>query len=76
MLLDRLADAVILGVRRLRRPRDVHEDHRPHRRLVLGLAEAVKRGEIRAQARVLFLHTGGLSGLLAQGESLRGAIAR
>lgn len=43
---------------------------------LFGLAEAVKRGEIGAQARILFLHTGGLPGLLAQGESLREAIAR
>ncbi len=43
---------------------------------LFGLAEAVKRGEIGAEARILFLHTGGLPGLLAQGESLREAIAR
>lgn len=43
---------------------------------LFGLAEAVKRGEISAQARVLFLHTGGLPGLLAQGESLREALTR
>ena len=34
-----------------------------------GLAESVRRGEIREGARVLFLHTGGLPGLLAQGEA-------
>lgn len=41
---------------------------------LFGLAEAVKRGDIRSGARILFLHTGGLPGLLAQGEELRGAI--
>ena len=39
-----------------------------------GLAEAVKRGAIAKDARVLFLHTGGLPGLLAQGEDLRATI--
>jgi D-cysteine desulfhydrase len=41
---------------------------------LFGLAEAVERGEIAAGARVLFLHTGGLPGLLAQGEDLRDAL--
>ena len=39
-----------------------------------GLAEAVRRGAITKGARVLFLHTGGLPGLLAQGEDLRSAL--
>jgi D-cysteine desulfhydrase len=34
-----------------------------------GLAQAVARGEIARGARVLFLHTGGLPGLLAQGDT-------
>jgi D-cysteine desulfhydrase len=38
---------------------------------LFGLAKAVERGDIRRGARVLFLHTGGLPGLLAQGEELR-----
>ena len=38
---------------------------------LFGLAKAVERGEIARSARVLFLHTGGLPGLLAQGEDLR-----
>ena len=41
---------------------------------LFGLADAVERGEIAAGARVLFLHTGGLPGLLAQGEELREAL--
>jgi len=41
---------------------------------LFGLAEAVERGEIAKGARVLFLHTGGLPGLLAQGEDLRDAL--
>ncbi len=41
---------------------------------LFGLAKAVERGEIASDARVLFLHTGGLPGLLAQGEELREAI--
>lgn len=39
-----------------------------------GLAEAVASGDIRMGSRVLFLHTGGLPGLLAQGEELRAAL--
>lgn len=34
-----------------------------------GLATAVRRGEVKLGSRVLFLHTGGLPGLLAAGES-------
>lgn len=41
---------------------------------LFGLARAVERGEIPRGARVLFVHTGGLPGLLAQGEDLRAAI--
>jgi len=41
---------------------------------LFGLAQAVERGEIARDARVLFLHTGGLPGLLAQGEDLRDAL--
>ncbi|MBX3220704.1 MAG: pyridoxal-phosphate dependent enzyme [Labilithrix sp.] len=39
-----------------------------------GLARAVERGDIAADANVLFIHTGGLPGLLAQGEELREAL--
>jgi D-cysteine desulfhydrase len=35
-----------------------------------GLAQAVERGEIARGASVLFVHTGGLPGLLAQGDEL------
>jgi D-cysteine desulfhydrase len=42
---------------------------------LFGLAAAIERGEIARSARVLFLHTGGLPGLLAQGEDLRAALA-
>jgi D-cysteine desulfhydrase len=35
-----------------------------------GLEQAVSRGEIARGARVLFVHTGGLPGLLAQGDDL------
>lgn len=41
-----------------------------------GLARAVERGDIARGARVLFIHTGGLPGLLAQGEELRSALER
>jgi D-cysteine desulfhydrase family pyridoxal phosphate-dependent enzyme len=34
-----------------------------------GLAKAVERGDIAGGARVLFIHTGGLPGLLAQGDA-------
>jgi D-cysteine desulfhydrase len=37
---------------------------------IFGLARAVSRGEVRAGSRVLFLHTGGLPGLLSQGDDL------
>ena len=33
------------------------------------LKRAVERGDVAPGARVLFIHTGGLPGLLAQGES-------
>ncbi|MCW5832209.1 MAG: pyridoxal-phosphate dependent enzyme [Labilithrix sp.] len=39
-----------------------------------GLARAVERGDVSADADVLFVHTGGLPGLLAQGEELREAL--
>jgi D-cysteine desulfhydrase len=41
---------------------------------LFGVAQAVARGDIRRGARVLFLHTGGLPGLLAQGEELRSVL--
>jgi D-cysteine desulfhydrase len=40
-----------------------------------GLARAIERGEIAKGARVLFLHTGGLPGLLAQGSDIEEALA-
>lgn len=39
-----------------------------------GLAAMVERGEIAKGARVLFLHTGGLPGLLAQGGTFAGEV--
>ncbi len=39
-----------------------------------GLFQAVARGDIARGARVLFLHTGGLPGLLAQGDELAGTV--
>lgn len=39
-----------------------------------GVAKAVERGAIAQGARVLFLHTGGLPGLLAQGDDLEPAL--
>jgi D-cysteine desulfhydrase len=39
-----------------------------------GVQQAVSRGDIPRGARVLFIHTGGLPGLLAQGEELRDAL--
>jgi D-cysteine desulfhydrase len=39
-----------------------------------GLARAVERGDIERGARVLFIHTGGLPGLLAQGEDFRATL--
>jgi D-cysteine desulfhydrase len=41
---------------------------------LFGLAQAVERGEIPRGARVLFIHTGGLPGLIAQSEDLRDAL--
>jgi len=38
---------------------------------LFGLALAIKRGTVPLGARVLFLHTGGLPGLLADGEAFR-----
>jgi D-cysteine desulfhydrase len=35
-----------------------------------GLVQAIDRGEVEKGARVLFVHTGGLPGLLAQGKEL------
>ncbi len=40
-----------------------------------GLLAAAERGDIRRGARVLFLHTGGLPGLLAEGDALREELA-
>jgi D-cysteine desulfhydrase len=37
---------------------------------LFGTREAVRRGDISPSAKVLFLHTGGLPGLLAQGGEL------
>ncbi len=39
-----------------------------------GLSRALERGEVKSGARVLFLHTGGLPGLLAQGDDLAEAL--
>lgn len=39
-----------------------------------GVSQAVLRGDLAPDARVLFIHTGGLPGLLAQGEELREAL--
>ena len=41
---------------------------------LFGLAQAVERGDIARGARVLFLHTGGLPGLLAQGDAFEGEL--
>lgn len=41
---------------------------------LFGLAKAIERGEIDRDARVLFIHTGGLPGLLAQGDALDGLL--
>jgi len=41
---------------------------------LFGVARAVRRGDIAPDANVLFIHTGGLPGLLAQGEELREAL--
>jgi len=40
-----------------------------------GLLRAVERGDVQRGARVLFIHTGGLPGLLAQGRDLARALA-
>jgi D-cysteine desulfhydrase len=40
-----------------------------------GLRAAVERGDIAAGARVLFVHTGGLPGLLAQGDAFGAELA-
>ena len=37
---------------------------------MFGLEQAILRGDIARDARVLFMHTGGLPGLLAQGDDL------
>jgi D-cysteine desulfhydrase len=39
-----------------------------------GVVQAVERGDIARGANVLFIHTGGLPGLLAQGDELTGAL--
>jgi D-cysteine desulfhydrase len=39
-----------------------------------GVQQAVNRGDIARGARLLFIHTGGLPGLLAQGEELHAAL--
>jgi D-cysteine desulfhydrase len=36
---------------------------------LFGLARAVERGDVARGARVLFVHTGGLPGLLAEGDA-------
>lgn len=41
---------------------------------LFGLAECVKRGEIPRGSRVLYIHTGGLPGLLAAGAELEAAL--
>jgi D-cysteine desulfhydrase len=41
---------------------------------LFGLARAIERGDVRAGSRVLFLHTGGLPGLLAQGGAFEDAL--
>jgi D-cysteine desulfhydrase len=41
---------------------------------LFGLAAAVRRGDIAKGARVLFVHTGGLPGLLADGRALAGEL--
>jgi D-cysteine desulfhydrase len=40
-----------------------------------GLAAAIGRGDVARGSRVLFLHTGGLPGLLADGDSFRDELA-
>jgi len=41
---------------------------------MFGLARAVARGDVARGARVLFVHTGGLPGLLADGDALLGEL--
>ena len=41
---------------------------------LFGLAQAIARGTIPRGARVLFIHTGGLPGLLAQGSEFEGSL--
>jgi len=41
---------------------------------LFGLFRAIERGDIRRGARVLFVHTGGLPGLLAQGREVAQAL--
>lgn len=40
-----------------------------------GLKTAIERGPLRRDSRVLFIHTGGLPGLLAQGDDFREELA-
>jgi D-cysteine desulfhydrase len=40
-----------------------------------GLRQAIERGDVAGGARVLFLHTGGLPGLLAQGDAFAEELA-
>jgi D-cysteine desulfhydrase len=42
---------------------------------LFGLARAVERGDVPRGAKVVFLHTGGLPGLLAQGDDLAEELA-
>ena len=42
---------------------------------MFGLRAAIERGDVARGARVLFLHTGGLPGLLADGASLRAELS-
>ncbi len=46
-------------------------DHVYTGKAFFGLASAVQRGKVAVGARVLFIHTGGLPGLLAEAESFR-----
>lgn len=49
-------------------------DHVYTGKAFFGLASAVKRGQIAVGSRVLFVHTGGLPGLLAEAESFRDVV--
>ena len=42
---------------------------------MFGLSLASKRGDIAPGSRVLFIHTGGLPGLLAEPETFRGEVS-